>query len=108
MTRQSDGQRAAFIDRQAVATVISNVGEGVLYDGVPRIVRTEDGGSPDRIVPVRAWIGGIWYRKEMCWQKLGWSEPKRRQQLPDVARNLNDPANKKYGIALLAAEGDDG
>ncbi|MCM5338637.1 carbohydrate ABC transporter substrate-binding protein, partial [Escherichia coli] len=32
-----------LIDRKAVATVISNVGEGAFYDGVLRIVRTEDG-----------------------------------------------------------------
>lgn len=34
-----------LIDRQAVATVISNVGEGAFYDGVLRIVRTEDGSA---------------------------------------------------------------
>ncbi len=30
-----------LIDRKAVATVISNVGEGAFYDGVLRIVRTQ-------------------------------------------------------------------
>ncbi|ENS1094552.1 extracellular solute-binding protein [Escherichia coli] len=49
-----------LIDRKAVATVISNVGEGAFYDGVLRIVRTEDG-SAWTGVPVSAWIGGIWY-----------------------------------------------
>lgn len=34
-----------LIDRKAVATVISNVGEGAFYDGVLRIVRTEDGSA---------------------------------------------------------------
>ena len=37
-----------LIDRKAVATVISNVGEGAFYDGVLRIVRTEDGSAMDR------------------------------------------------------------
>ncbi|GDJ41728.1 ABC sugar transporter periplasmic binding protein [Escherichia coli] len=58
-----------LIDRKAVATVISNVGEGAFYDGVLRIVRTEDG-SAWIGVPVSAWIGGSGIAK-MCWQKRG-------------------------------------
>ncbi|HHV9867877.1 TPA: ABC transporter substrate-binding protein, partial [Escherichia coli] len=91
-----------LIDRKAVATVISNVGEGAFYDGVLRIVRTEDG-SAWIGVPVSAWIGGIWYRKDVL-AKAGLEEPKNWQQLLDVAQKLNDPANKKYGIALPTAE----
>ncbi|STI86408.1 ABC transporter substrate-binding protein [Escherichia coli] len=41
---------------------------------------------------------------KMCWQKAGLEEPKNWQQLLDVAQKLNDPANKKYGIALPTAE----
>ena len=82
--------------------VISNVGEGAFYDGVLRIVRTEDG-SAWTGVPVSAWIGGIWYRKDVL-AKAGLEEPKNWQQLLDVAQKLNDPANKKYGIALPTAE----
>ena len=63
-----------LIDRKAVATVISNVGEGAFYDGVLRIVRTEDG-SAWTGVPVSAWIGGIWYRKDVL-AKAGLEEPK--------------------------------
>ena len=85
-----------LIDRKAVATVISNVGEGAFYDGVLRIVRTEDG-SAWTGVPVSAWIGGIWYRKDVL-AKAGLEEPKNWQQLLDVAQKLNDPANKKYGM----------
>lgn len=72
------------------------------YDGVLRIVRTEDG-SAWTGVPVSAWIGGIWYRKDVL-AKAGLEEPKNWQQLLDVAQKLNDPANKKYGIALPTAE----
>ncbi len=54
-------------------------------------------------VPVSAWIGGIWYRKDVL-AKAGLEEPKNWQQLLDVAQKLNDPANKKYGIALPTAE----
>lgn len=58
-----------LIDRKAVATVISNVGEGAFYDGVLRIVRTEDG-SAWTGVPVRPGlaVSGI---AKMCWQKRG-------------------------------------
>lgn len=77
-----------LIDRKAVATVISNVGEGAFYDGVLRIVRTEDG-SAWTGVPVSAWIGGIWYRKDVL-AKAGLEEPKNWQQLLDVAQKLNE------------------
>ncbi len=40
----------------------------------------------------------IWYRKDVL-AKLGWRS-QNWQQLLDVAQKLNDPANKKYGIAL--------
>ena len=49
-------------------------GEGAFYDGVLRIVRTEDG-SAWTGVPVSAWIGGIWYRKDVL-AKAGLEEPK--------------------------------
>lgn len=88
-----------LIDRQAVATVISNVGEGAFYDGVLRIVRTEDG-SAWTGVPVSAWIGGIWYRKDVL-AKAGLEEPKNWQQLLDVAQKLNDPANKNTVLRCL-------
>lgn len=91
-----------LIDRKAVANVIQAVGENAFYDGVLRIVRTEDG-SGWTGVPVSAWIGGIWYRKDVL-AKAGLAEPTNWQQLLVVAKTLNDPANKKYGIALPTAE----
>ena len=74
-----------LIDRQAVATVISNVGEGAFYDGVLRIVRTEDG-SAWTGVPVSAWIGGIWYRKDVL-AKAGLEEPKTGSNCWTLHRN---------------------
>ena len=88
--------KESLIDRKAVAQVINGVGEGTFYDGVLRIVRTEDG-SAWTGVPVSAWIGGIWYRKDVL-AKAGLEEPKDWQQL------LNNPGSKKYGIALPTAE----
>ena len=69
-----------LIDRQAVATVISNVGEGAFYDGVLRIVRTEDG-SAWTGVPVSAWIGGIWYRKDVLAKCYGGDISRKRKLL---------------------------
>lgn len=94
--------KESLIDREAVAKVISSVGKNVFYDGVLRIVRTEDG-SAWTGVPVSAWIGGIWYRKDVL-ANAGLEEPKNWQQLLSVAQKLNDPAHKKYGIALPTAE----
>lgn len=91
-----------LIDRDAVAKVIQNVGENTFYDGVLRIVRTEDG-SAWTGVPVSAWIGGIWYRKDIL-VKAGLEEPKNWETLLAAAQKLYDPAHKKYGIALPTAE----
>ncbi|SUG29544.1 ABC transport protein, solute-binding component [Salmonella enterica subsp. arizonae] len=87
-----------LIDRNAVANVIQHLGENTFYDGVLRIVRTEDGTAWTG-VPVSAWIGGIWYRKDVL-AKAGLEEPKNWQQLLTVAQKLNDPANKKYGYRV--------
>ncbi|EMZ85961.1 bacterial extracellular solute-binding family protein [Escherichia coli 2726950] len=58
-----------LIDRKAVATVISNVGEGAFYDGVLRIVRTEDGSAgPVFLSAPGLAVSGI---AKMCWQKRG-------------------------------------
>ena len=94
--------KESLIDRNAVAQVINGVGEGTFYDGILRIVRTEDG-SAWTGVPVSAWIGGIWYRKDVL-AKAGLEEPKDWQQLLNVAQKLNNPGSKKYGIALPTAE----
>lgn len=94
--------KESLIDRKAVAQVINGVGEGTFYDGILRIVRTEDG-SAWTGVPVSAWIGGIWYRKDVL-AKAGLEEPKDWQQLLNVAQKLNNPGSKKYGIALPTAE----
>lgn len=72
-----------LIDRNAVASVIQHLGKNTFYDGVLRIVRTEDGAAWTG-VPVSAWIGGIWYRKDVL-AKAGLGEPKNWQQLLNVA-----------------------
>ncbi|WMY76448.1 extracellular solute-binding protein [Buttiauxella selenatireducens] len=91
-----------LIDRDAVRTVVGQVGESNFYDGVLRIVRTEDGKAFTG-VPISAWLGGIWYRKSAL-AKAGISEPKNWTELLNAARTMTHPAEKKYGIALPTAE----
>jgi len=91
-----------LIDRDAIKTVISGVGESSFYDGILRVVRTEDG-SAFTGVPISAWLGGIWYRKSAL-AKAGVNEPTNWTELLNAARVMTDSAHKKYGIALPTAE----
>ncbi|WP_314141507.1 extracellular solute-binding protein [Buttiauxella noackiae] len=91
-----------LIDRDAIKTVISGVGDKNFYDGILRVVRTEDGNAYTG-APISAWLGGIWYRKSSL-AKAGVSEPKNWTELLDAARAMTDTGNKKYGIALPTAE----
>lgn len=91
-----------LIDRDAVKSVVAGMGEDSFYDGVLRVVRTEDA-TAFTGVPISAWLGGIWYRKSTL-AKAGISEPKNWTELLDAARALTDTKAKKYGIALPTAE----
>ncbi|WP_414163553.1 ABC transporter substrate-binding protein [Superficieibacter sp. BNK-5] len=92
-----------LIDRKAIGEAIAAVGEDQFYDGVLRIVRTEDGTAWTG-VPISAWLQGVWYRKDVL-AKAGIAEPHNWQELLSAAQKLSDPAQKKYGIALPTAEG---
>jgi len=91
-----------LVDRKAIGDVIAAVGEQNFYDGVLRIVRTEDGAAWNG-VPISAWLQGVWYKKDVL-ESAGLSEPQNWQQLLEAAQKLSDPAQKKYGIALPTAE----
>lgn len=91
-----------LIDHDAVKTLINTLGEDAFYDGVLRVVRTEDGTGYTG-VPVSAWLQGIWYRKSVL-ANAGIDEPKNWAQLLDAARRLTHARDKKYGIALPTAE----
>lgn len=91
-----------LVDRKAIGDVIAAVGEQNFYDGVLRIVRTEDGTAWNG-VPISAWLQGVWYKKDVL-ESVGLSEPQNWQQLLEAAQKLSDPAQKKYGIALPTAE----
>lgn len=91
-----------LIDRDAVQLVIAGIGEGMFYDGVLRIVRTEDGKAWTG-VPMSSWLQGVWYRKSAL-AGAGLSEPTGWDSLLTAAARLANPAQKKYGIALPTAE----
>lgn len=91
-----------LLDREAIKAAVAQVGETRFFDGVLRIVRTEDGTAWTG-VPISAWLGGVWYRKSRL-AEVGVSEPQDWQSLLNAATLLNKPSDKKYGIALPTAE----
>ncbi|MRS89091.1 extracellular solute-binding protein [Enterobacteriaceae bacterium RIT714] len=91
-----------LLDRDAIAKSIMAVGEGTFYDGILRIVRTEDGKAWTG-VPVSAWLSGVWYHKDVL-AAAGIQEPHTWEQLLKASQALSNPAIKHYGIALPTAE----
>lgn len=91
-----------LLDRDAIQSAIATVGEQAFYDGVLRIVRTEDSAAWTGM-PISAWIQGIWYKKSAL-EKAGLQPPRDWQSLLSTAQALNDPQHKKFGIALPTAE----
>ncbi|WNY81023.1 ABC transporter substrate-binding protein [Cronobacter dublinensis] len=91
-----------LLDRDAIKAAVAQVGEQQFFDGVLRIVRTEDGTAWTG-VPISAWLGGVWYRKSRLAQ-AGLGAPQDWQSLLNAATLLNQPSGKKYGIALPTAE----
>ncbi|EOC1327203.1 carbohydrate ABC transporter substrate-binding protein [Cronobacter dublinensis] len=91
-----------LLDREAIKAAVAQVGEQQFFDGVLRIVRTEDGTAWTG-VPISAWLGGVWYRKSRLAQ-AGLGAPQDWQSLLNAATLLNKPSGKKYGIALPTAE----
>lgn len=91
-----------LIDRDAVRQVIDGIGAEQFYPGVLRIVRTEEGENYTG-VPIHGWIQGIWYNKSQL-AAAGFSAPENWQDVTRIATAFNQPAQKKYGIALPTAE----
>ncbi len=91
-----------LLDRDAIAEAIKAVGENTFYDGILRVVRTEDGAAWTG-VPISAWLSGVWYHKDVL-AAAGIEEPHNWEQLLQASQRLNDPAKKHYGIALPTAE----
>jgi len=91
-----------LLDRAAISEAINAVGENTFYDGILRVVRTEDGEAWTG-VPISAWLSGVWYHKDVL-AAAGLEEPKNWEQLLKTSQMLNNPASKHYGIALPTAE----
>jgi len=91
-----------LLDRKAIGEVIDKVGQNSFYDGVLRIVRTEDGNAWTG-VPMSAWLQGVWYHKDVL-AAAGISEPRNWTELLAASRALSRPGEKRYGIALPTAE----
>ena len=91
-----------LLDRDAINAAIKAVGENTFYDGILRVVRTEDG-SAWTGVPISAWLSGVWYHKDVL-AAAGIEEPHNWEQLLKASQRLSDPAKKRYGIALPTAE----
>lgn len=91
-----------LLDRDAISAAIGAVGENTFYDGILRVVRTEDGKAWTG-VPVSAWLSGVWYHKSVL-AAAGIQEPATWEQLLKASHSLNHPEKKQYGIALPTAE----
>lgn len=86
----------------AVDKVISTKGENNFYSGALAIAKTEDG-SHYIGVPISGWVQGIWVNTAMLKAK-GLATPQTWEDVLAVAKAFNDPANKKYGIAIPTSE----
>lgn len=91
-----------LLDRDAISEAIGTVGENTFYDGILRVVRTEDSKAWTG-VPVSAWLSGVWYHKSVL-TAAGIQEPATWEQLLKASQSLNHPEKKQYGIALPTAE----
>lgn len=91
-----------LINRDSVKNVIDKFGKSNYYSGALNLVKTEDGKSYIA-APISGWVQGIWYDKEQFAQK-GLKEPSTWDDIINAAKAFNDPANKKYGIAIPTAE----
>ncbi len=91
-----------LIDRDAVTEIVKEIGEDTYYSGAIKLFKTEDGKQYTG-APITGWVQGIWYNEEMLASK-GFSEPQTWEEIMAIAEAFNDPANKKYGIAMPTAE----
>ena len=77
-----------LLDRDAIGEAIKAVGEKTFYDGILRVVRTEDGTAWTG-VPISAWLSGVWYHKDVL-AAAAIKEPHNWQQLLKASQMLNE------------------
>lgn len=91
-----------FTSVDAVQRVIDGVGEDAFYEGALEVTKTEDGEGYVG-VPLSSWVQGIWVNTTMI-QEKGFDIPENWDDVLEIAKAFNDPANKKYGIAMPTSE----
>lgn len=91
-----------FTNLEAVDSIIADKGESEFFQGALNVTKTEDGAHYVG-VPVSGWVQGIWINKSMLAEK-GFDVPTKWEEVLEIAKAFNDPANKKYGIALPTAD----
>lgn len=91
-----------FTDMDAIREVIDSK-PGEYYDAILKINTSEDGQNYIG-VPVGGWVQGIWYNKTAFAEKE-LAAPDTWENILAAAKAFNDPANKKYGIALPTVDG---
>lgn len=91
-----------LLDFNAIQQVIDEKGEAAFYDGALSALKTEDGENYVG-VPISGWVQGIWCNTAMLKEK-GFDLPNSWDDVLKIAKAFNDPANKKYGIAIPTAE----
>ncbi|PGL67454.1 sugar ABC transporter substrate-binding protein [Bacillus sp. AFS055030] len=92
-----------LIDKDAVKSIISKVGEDKYYEGALKLLKTEDGKNYTG-VPISGWVQGIWYNKQLLADK-GFAEPNNWDDVLKIAKAFTNSGNKKYGIAIPTVEG---
>ncbi len=87
-----------FLDYEAISEVINAVGKDNYYEGALEALKTEDGINYTA-APMSGWVQGIWYNKALFAEK-NLEAPTTWDNILKAAQTFNDPANKKYGIAM--------
>lgn len=91
-----------FTSVDAVQKVVDGVGEDAFYEGALEVTKTEDGAGYVG-VPLCSWVQGIWVNTTLI-QEKGFELPENWDDVLEIAKAFNDPANKKYGIAMPTSE----
>ncbi len=93
-----------FLDYDATKAVVDGVGLDNIYAGAVEAMKTEDGANLTA-APMAGWVQGIWYSKKAFADK-GLKAPSTWEDIMTAAKAFNDPANKKYGIAMPTTNGE--
>jgi multiple sugar transport system substrate-binding protein len=86
-----------FMDQEATAALLAEIGEENFYDGVLRLVGDGEGGY--YALPYHGWIQGIWYRSDW-FEEAGLAPPNTWENILAAAEYFYQPENNQYGILV--------